>query len=73
MLFAREVECIHGSSIATSFLYVATELTYVMWMAAAGASSKSSWLFGGFGAWMKLPANNSAGTVTTLYVSFEYG
>lgn len=36
---------------------------------AAGMGSKRSWLYGGFGAWIQLPAGNSAGTVTTLYMT----
>lgn len=35
----------------------------------AGCSSKDSWVFGTFGAWIKLPPADSAGTVTTFYLS----
>lgn len=38
-------------------------------LSAAGAGSKASYLFGGFGAWIKLPANDSSGTVTTFYMT----
>lgn len=38
-------------------------------LSAAGIGSKSSYLFGGFGAWIKLPANDSSGTVTTFYMT----
>jgi xyloglucan:xyloglucosyl transferase len=36
---------------------------------ASGMGTKGSWLFGSFGAWIKLPAGNAAGTVATLYMS----
>lgn len=38
-------------------------------VAAAGVGSRASYLFGGFGAWIKLPAGDSSGTVTTFYMS----
>ncbi|KAG0566974.1 hypothetical protein M758_7G094600 [Ceratodon purpureus] len=38
-------------------------------LSAAGVGSKTSYLFGGFGAWIKLPANDSSGTVTTFYMA----
>jgi xyloglucan:xyloglucosyl transferase len=36
---------------------------------AAGCGTKASWLFGHFGAWIKLPGGNAAGTVATFYLS----
>ena len=38
----------------------------------ASMESKQSWQYGGFGAYIKLCGGNSAGTVTTLYVSLTY-
>lgn len=38
-------------------------------LSAAGVGSRASYLFGGFGAWIKLPAGDSSGTVTTFYMS----
>ncbi|KAG0599411.1 hypothetical protein M758_12G149800 [Ceratodon purpureus] len=35
----------------------------------ASMTSKKSWMYGQIGAWIKLASGNSAGTVTTLYLS----
>lgn len=39
---------------------------------ASGMGSKGSWLFGTFGAWIKLPAGNAAGTVATFYMASTF-
>ncbi|KAG0558391.1 hypothetical protein KC19_10G024600 [Ceratodon purpureus] len=39
---------------------------------AAGCGSKDSYLYGSFGAWIKLPGGNAAGTVATLYLSSPF-
>lgn len=39
---------------------------------ASGMGSKGAWLFGSFGAYIKLPAGNAAGTVATFYMSSPF-
>jgi len=47
-------------------------LSLLQGQTASGIGSRGAWLFGTFGAWIKLPAGNAAGTVATFYMSSPF-